>query len=98
MTRKCELCPAHSQAAGPQPVKWRRVWVEDRQLAVCELHAAQVRQQAPATLAELRQAFPEQPGQRSLLERRASLDRRVFPARPEGRRGGGERRTSDRSR
>ncbi len=100
MTRKCELCATlktqHS-AADHQPAKLRRVLVEDRVVALCEAHAARVKQQAPATLAALRAAFTERRGQRSLLERRAPLDRRAFPARPEGRRASSGRRASDRS-
>jgi hypothetical protein len=48
------------------------------------------------SLSELRRLFRESGGKRSLLERRQELDRRVFPARPEGRRRNGGRRSSDR--
>ena len=99
MTRKCELCATLEPrvSAGPhRPAKLRRVLVEDRMLALCEAHAQQVKQRAPATVAALREAFPERRGQRSLLERRAALDRRAFPARPEGRRASSGRRASDR--
>ena len=73
------------------------VEVEERVVALCELHAAKVRAQAPASIAELRQSFQERRGMRSLLERRAPADRRAFPARPEGRRASAGRRASDRS-
>jgi hypothetical protein len=102
MTRKCELCPAvttrhPATEHEPKPGKLRRVLVEDRLLALCERHAAKVRSQAPTTLAELRQAYAERRGKRSLLERRAALDRRAFPARPEGRRASSGRRATDRA-
>ncbi|HYP77059.1 MAG TPA: hypothetical protein VER12_13920 [Polyangiaceae bacterium] len=98
MTRKCELCATlktRLSAAEHKPAKARRVLVEDRVLALCAEHAEQVKQRGPATLAELRQAFTERHGQRSLLQRRAPLDRRAFPARPEGRRASDGRRSSD---
>jgi len=100
MTRKCELCATlqtRVSAAEHQPAKLRRVLVEDRVIALCAAHADKVRQQAPATLSALRAAFSERRGQRSLLERRAPLDRRAFPARPEGRRASSGRRASDRA-
>jgi hypothetical protein len=100
MTRKCELCATlktRLSAAEHQPAKLRRVLVEDRVVALCAAHAQKVKEQSPATVAELRKAFTERRGQRSLLERRAALDRRAFPARPEGRRAGNDRRASDRS-
>jgi len=96
MPRKCELCATQKTRAAHEPGKLRRVLVEDRVVALCEPHAAKVRERAPTTLAELRRAFTERRGQRSLLERRAPLDRRAFPARPEGRRTGGGRRITDR--
>jgi hypothetical protein len=99
MTRKCELCATlktRLSAAEHQPAKLRRVLVEDRVVALCAAHALKVKEQAPATVAELREAFTERRGQRSLLERRAAHDRRAFPARPEGRRASSGRLTSDR--
>jgi hypothetical protein len=100
MPRKCELCAALKTRVSaaeqhPKPAKLRRVLVDTRIVALCELHAEKVRQQAPATIAELRSAFKERRGERSLLERRAPLDRRAFPARPEGRRASSGRRASD---
>ena len=100
MTRKCELCAALKTRFSPaehKPPKLRRVLVEDRVVALCAAHAEKVKEHAPATVAELRAAFTERQGQRSLLTRRAPLDRRAFPARPEGRRAAGGRRASDRS-
>ncbi|MEO8902547.1 MAG: hypothetical protein ABI488_11185 [Polyangiaceae bacterium] len=78
-----------------KPVKLKRVLVEDRVIALCELHAAEVRSAAPASVAQLRQSFTERRGKRSLLERRAPADRRAFPARPEGRRASAGRRAND---
>lgn len=101
MTRKCELCATLKTPVSPaehKPAKLRRILVEDRVVALCSAHAEKVKQQAPATLAALRAAFTERRGQRSLLERRAALDRRAFPARPEGRRASSGRRASDRDR
>ncbi|HET7542467.1 MAG TPA: hypothetical protein VFK05_21505 [Polyangiaceae bacterium] len=99
MTRKCELCATlrtRFSAAEHGSAKLRRILVEDRVVALCGAHAEKVKQLAPATLAELGAAFPERHGQRSLLQRRAPLDRRAFPARPEGRRASSGRRASDR--
>jgi hypothetical protein len=73
----------------------RRVLVEERVIVLCEQHAGEVRKQAPATVEALRQAFPERRGKRSALERRAPLDRRAFPPRPEGRRASSGRRATD---
>ena len=100
MSRKCELCPAvktrlSAAEQNPKPTKLRRVLIEDRVLALCERHAEKVRAQGFETVLELRRAFPERGGQRSMLERRATLDRRAFPARPEGRRASAGRRASD---
>jgi len=100
MTRKCELCATlktRLSAAEHERPKLRRVLVEDRVIALCGPHAEKVKQKAPATLSALREAFTERRGQRSLLERRAPLDRRAFPARPEGRRASSGRRAGDRS-
>jgi hypothetical protein len=84
-------------ASEHQPAKLRRVLIEDRVVALCSAHAEKVKQKAPATVSALREAFSERRGQRSLLQRRAPLDRRVFPARPEGRRASSGRRVSDRN-
>jgi hypothetical protein len=102
MARKCELCATLktrwlASEQNPKPPKLRRVLVEDRVVALCELHAAKVRTQAPASIAELRESFQERRGKRSLLERRTPADRRAFPARPEGRRASAGRRASDHS-
>lgn len=100
MTRKCELCESlEIEALGTKQDlkggKLRRVLVESRVLALCDAHAARVRALKDATLSELRSAFVEPGGKRSLLARRAPLDRRMFPARPEGRRASSGRRAGD---
>ncbi len=85
--------PASAQPA--KTVKLRRILIEDRIVALCEPHAARVREHGPGTIAELRRLFPEPRGKRSLIERRAPVDRRIFPARPEGRRARAGRRSGD---
>jgi len=100
MARKCELCAAlktRVTAVEHGPAKLRRVLIEERVVALCAVHAEKVKQLAPESVSELRAAFTERGKQRSLLQRRAPLDRRAFPARPEGRRASSGRRASDRS-
>jgi hypothetical protein len=93
----CASLKTRSSAAEhrPKAVKLRRILIENRIFALCEPHAEKVRAQAPGTIAELRRLFREQTGKRSLVGRRAPLDRRIFPARPEGRRGSLGRRAND---
>lgn len=99
MQRFCEVC---ANLQGPRPPasagtkRLRSVLVENRLLCLCEQHAVLFRASGKTTLEELRALFHEPDGQRSLLSRRAPLDRRVFP-RPEGRRGKDGRRHDDRS-
>jgi hypothetical protein len=100
MSRKCELCPTvktrnSASEHGAKAVKLRRVRVEERVLALCERHATRVRELNVATMEDVRKAYREQNGKRSLVERRAPLDRRAFPPRPEGRRMPRGRRASD---
>jgi hypothetical protein len=97
MDRCCEVCASVSPAAGSGRTrrKLRRFLIESRVVALCEHHARLVDDAGAGTLAELRRLFPESAGNRSLLPRRAPLDRRVFPPRPEGRRRNMGRRTSD---
>jgi hypothetical protein len=71
------------------------VLVGERVVALCQAHAEKVRALGPDSIEQLRRAFPERRGNRSLLERRAALDRRAFPARPEGRRASSGRRAKD---
>jgi hypothetical protein len=94
----CAALKTRSSAAEHgSKTKLRRMLIEDRVLALCEAHAAKVREQAPRSLAELRRLFVERRGGRSLIGRRAQSDRRMFPARPEGRRASVGRRVGDRS-
>jgi hypothetical protein len=81
----------------PKAVKLRRLLIEDRIIALCEAHAEKVREHGPGSIAELRRLFRERTGKRSLISRRAPVDRRIFPARPEGRRASTGRRAGDSS-
>jgi hypothetical protein len=69
--------------------------LEGRVLSVCADHAKTIREQRPETLAAVAALFREPTGRRSLLARRAPLDRRQFPLRPEGRRRSDGRRRAD---
>jgi hypothetical protein len=97
MLRRCEICEASSASPTKTPPqkKLRRVLFEERIVMLCDAHAERARAEDARTIEELRTLFREPRGQRSLLSRRSPLDRRVFPARPEGRRGSGGRRVSD---
>lgn len=90
----CAVCCQELTSA-----KLSRVVIEGKTVLLCREHATVVARNMPRTFDELRSLFPETrgegPARRSLLERRASDDRRVFPPRPEGRRMGGGRRSSD---
>jgi hypothetical protein len=95
MSRCCEICGPEVRAAGKPAARLSRFIIERRIVVLCKRHAAAVRLAGPETLAELRALFHETWGKRSLLPRRAPLDRRIFPARPEGRRLGIGRRAND---
>jgi len=73
----------------------RRMLVGERIIALCEPHFARASDARAPSLEALRASFVEDAGRRSLLSRRAPLDRRVFPARPEGRRRSTGRRATD---
>jgi hypothetical protein len=88
MSRACEVCSSK--------LRIRRVLVQDRVVALCDEHAAEVRVSGASTLEALCALFPETGGQRSRIDRRSPLDRRVFPPRPEGRRRSAGRRAHDR--
>lgn len=90
----CEVCvrSGHAEAARG---RIRRLLVGTRIVTLCASHAEHVERGAVTDFEALRALFPEAEGRRSLLERRAPLDRRVFPPRPEGRRRGGGRRSDD---
>ena len=89
----CEVCEALGR---PGSGRAKRVLVGERLVALCASHARVASSWPEAGVEELRRVFCESGGKRSLVERRQALDRRVFPARPEGRRRNGGRRTSDR--
>lgn len=95
MLRRCEICEAGSDTAPAG--KLRRLLVGDRIVALCMRHAEAAEAFEATTIEQLRALFREDGGRRSLLDRRSPLDRRVFPARPEGRRGNAGRRVSDES-
>lgn len=73
----------------------KRLVVDGRILALCEPHWREARAAGVATVAGLRALFHEAIGARSLVPRRAPLDRRIFPPRPEGRRRAEGRRSTD---
>jgi hypothetical protein len=87
MARHCEICAARSLSEGrgsPKKKRLQRLLVHERIVAVCDEHAALAG--GARTVEELRGLFAEGKGRRSLVDRRAPLDRRLFPPRPEGRR------------
>lgn len=73
----------------------RRVLIDDRLVTLCDEHAAEVQLGQVTSVEGLRELFSERFGNRSLVLRRAPLDRRVFPPRPEGRRNSDGRRKLD---
>lgn len=94
MARRCEVCETLSPEALP-PRRLHRFLVEGRVLTLCAEHADAFRRERPETLALVTLLFREGTGQRSLVSRRAPLDRRQFPMRPEGRRRSSGRRVGD---
>jgi len=90
----CEVCTA----LGVDGVKGRRVLVAERLVSLCTAHRRVLASLPVAGVAELRTLFRERGGKRSLVDRRMELDRRIFPARPEGRRRRAGRRTGDAAR
>ena len=95
MARCCEICDNLSAPQAEAPRRLTRFLVESRVLVLCAEHAQAFREQRPETLVRVRALFCEDTGQRSLVSRRAPLDRRQFPLRPEGRRRAGGRRGGD---
>jgi hypothetical protein len=94
MARRCEVC--EKLHADVQPTrKLQRFLVQDRLLALCSEHAQAFREQRPETLDQVAQLFREDEGHRSLVSRRAPIERRQFPMRPEGRRRSAGRRAGD---
>ena len=94
MARRCEVCESLSPEAPPVR-KLQRFLVEGRVLALCVEHAHAFREQRPETIDGVTLLFREDAGKRSLVSRRAPLDRRQFPMRPEGRRRSAGRRAND---
>ena len=69
----------------PPAGKIRRVLIEERIVSLCDHHAARYRIVGHAAAwAISTRCSRKLTGRRTLLSRRAPLDRRVFPARPEG--------------
>ena len=94
----CEVCeglPHGAPSASVAPKAFSHLLIGDRLFSLCSFHAEFVRSEEPASVEELRRLFPEKDGKRSIVARRAPFDRRVFPARPEGRRRGQGRRLGD---
>lgn len=95
MVRRCEVCASMSDTPARPAGKVRRILVDTRIVSLCEHHARLVTDAGVDTIPELRALFTEPNGKRSRLPRRAPLDRRVFPPRPEGRRRNNGRRATD---
>jgi hypothetical protein len=94
MARRCEICEILSPEAPPVR-RLQRFLIEGRVLALCAEHAHTFREQRPDTIDGVALLFREDDGKRSLVSRRAPLDRRQFPMRPEGRRRSAGRRVTD---
>jgi hypothetical protein len=71
------------------------VLIGERIVTLCDRHADEVRRSGQTDMDALCRMYQEPGGRRSLVDRRASLDRRVFPPRPEGRRRNAGRRHDD---
>jgi hypothetical protein len=98
MSRSCEVCAHLAEKPRPArkpPARLRRLAVEGRIVALCEAHATAVADANAKSLDVLRELFREADGNRSLVDRRSPLDRRLFPPRPEGRRRSMGRRDKD---
>jgi hypothetical protein len=91
--RACEVCSG-TQGQGKTSSD-RYLLIEGRVVALCARHLSAVKRAKIKTLAALHKAFREITGARSLVSRRATSNRRVFPARPEGRRKSDGRRWDD---
>ncbi len=89
----CAVC-GDSERGG---ARMSRVVIQGRALDLCQPHATTVVAAMPKTFEELLTLFAgvvlDEP--RSPNDRRALLDRRVFPPRPEGRRLGFDRRGAE---
>jgi hypothetical protein len=94
MTRKCEVCTELGET-GETEGRRHHLVIEQRLLTLCGPHARLVKAMGANSLAAVRALFREVTGRRSALPRRAELDRRAFPPRPEGRRLARGRRESE---
>lgn len=92
MIRHCEVCAEIGQTSEGRR---HRLIVDQRLITLCPTHARVVKTSGADSLESVRALFREVTGRRSALPRRADLDRRAFPPRPEGRRLGQGRRASD---
>jgi hypothetical protein len=93
MRRPCEICAKNRPGAEVESDRY--VLIESRVVALCGKHASVVKKAGTKTLHELQTQFKEITGARSLLPRRGASNRRLFPARPEGRRRSDGRRWDD---
>ncbi len=97
--RSCEVCSGLDRIgttpSRPKKPRTRRVLVGERIVLLCDDHAAKVLERGAEDAAELQELFMEPGGRRSLVGRRSPLNRRIFPARPEGRRASDGRRRDD---
>lgn len=89
--RTCEVCAGLERSKPEERPHFIRV--EERIFALCEDHAAAC--VGVETVEEIRDLFKEVVGNRSYVSRRSPTDRRVFPPRPEARRGHTGRRSVD---
>lgn len=107
MARKTYRCAACG-STDPLGASMSRVVVDGHSLCLCRMHSAMVAAALPRTFEELRAVFrgiesplldgqigPDGAERRSPITRRAELDRREFPPRPEGRRASSGRRAGD---
>jgi len=94
MARRCEVCENLTPDA-PTTRRLQRFLVETRVVALCAEHAFRFRERRPDTLDGMTELFREEVGNRSLVARRAPVERRQFPMRPEGRRRNAGRRAGD---
>jgi hypothetical protein len=97
-SNKSSLCPICGPSADGQKGRgaYSEVTIEGQTIVLCRSHAALVAADMPATWDELREMFVSVSDRRSPIPRRNGpwTDRRFFP-RPEGRRQGAGRRTTD---
>lgn len=94
MARRCEVCENLTPDAPPTR-RLQRFLVESRVVTLCAEHAFTFREHRPDTLEGVARLFREEQGKRSLVSRRAPIERRQFPLRPEGRRRNVGRRAGD---